>query len=553
MGKAVTASGRGLLLGNPHYPWQGSSRFHLIHTTIPGVVDVMGVSLYTTNRVAIGFNKDVAWSHTVSTGRRSTLYALDLDPNDATRYRYGDGWRAMTKVNVALPVKDANGAQSTEARTVWMSHYGPVVVSDQLPWTATRAYAVRDVNLANDRNAATYDALNRARSVAEVDAAISLGGVAFTNTIAADRSGAAYYGDVSVVPNLSASQIESCRVKVTNVPAATLVLNGADTKCEWTVDPGAAVPGAMPPSAMPRITRDDVVSNSNDSYWLANPAAPLEGFSPIIGAERTVRSLRTRAGLTFIAEATANGKKVSAETLQSMLFSQRNYGAELLLDDVLTVCAAPLAPVSMPAGSVDITPSCNALRQWNRTETTDGRGAQVWREFWRVASRMPNLFAVPFNATDPVHTPRGIAADVPAVRDGVRRALAQAQQRLTQAGVAPDATLGSIQYDMRNGERVPIPGGEGFSGTWSVIITELKPGGYTPIIAGNSYIQIVGWKADGTVDPRGILTYSQNEDPNAEHGGDLTRLYSKGDLVKLPFSEKEIAADKKLTVVRVRE
>jgi len=553
MGKAVTTSGRGLLLGNPHYPWQGSSRFHLIHTTIPGVVDVMGVSLYSTNRVVIGFNKDVAWSHTVSTGTRSTLYTLDLDPNDATRYRYGDGWRAMTRVTVTLPVKGANGAETTETRTVWMSHYGPVVASEQLPWTAARAYAVRDVNLANDRSAATYDALNRARSVAEVDAAISLGGVAFTNTISADRNGAAYYADVSAVPNLSAAQLDKCRVKVNNVPAAIIVLNGADTQCEWTVDPAAAVPGAMPPKAMPRITRDDAVSNSNDSYWLASPAAPLEGFSPIIGAERTTRSLRTRAGLTFIAEATANGKKVSPDALQSMLFSQRNFGAELLLDDVLKMCATPLAPVPMQAASIDITPACSALRQWNRTETVDSRGAQVWREFWRVASRVSNVFAVPFSANDPAHTPRGIAVDVPAVRDGVRRALAQAQQRLTQAGVAPDATLGSIQYEMRNGERLPVPGGDGFAGMWSVISTELKPGGYTPIIAGNSYIQIVGWTADGTVDPRGILTYSQNEDPNAEHGGDLTKLYAKGEMVKLPFSEKEIAADRQLKVVRVRQ
>jgi acyl-homoserine-lactone acylase len=552
MGKAVTASGRGLLLGNPHYPWLGSSRFHLIHTTIPGVVDVMGVSLYSTNRVSIGFNANVAWTHTVSTGTRSTLYALDLDPNDATRYRYGDGWRTMRQVSVSVPVKSASG-ETTETRTVWLSHYGPVVASAQLPWTAARAYAVRDVNLANDRGAVTYDAINRARSVAEVDAAISLGGVAFTNTIAADRYGAAYYGDVSVVPNLSAAQLDRCRVRVNSVPAAIIVLNGADTGCEWTVDPSAAVVGAMPPKAMPRLTRDDVVSNSNDSYWLTNPAAPLEGFSPIIGAERTARSLRTRAGLTFIAEATAAGKLVTPESLQSMLFSQRNFGAELLLDDVLTVCAAPNAPVSLPTGAVDIAPACTALRQWDRRETADSRGAQVWREFWRLAARVPNLFTVPFSASDPVHTPRDIAVGVPAVQEGVRRALAQAQQQLVKNGVAPDATLGSIQYDLRNGERIPIPGGDGTTGMWSVISSELTPRGYTPILQGNSYMQIVGWTKEGRVEPRGILSYSQHEDPNAPHGGDLTRLYSKGQMIALPFTEKEIVADAQLRVLRLRQ
>ncbi|MCA2995145.1 MAG: hypothetical protein ING97_09385, partial [Gemmatimonas sp.] len=53
--------------------------------------------------------------------------------------------------------------------------------------------------------------------------------------------------------------------------------------------------------------------------------------------------------------------------------------------------------------------------------------------------------------------------------------------------------------------------------------------------------------------PRGILTYSQHEDPNTEHGGDLTRLYSKGEMIRLPFSEADIIADKNLRVVRLKQ
>lgn len=553
MGKAVTASGRGLLLGNPHYPWQGSSRFHLIHTTIPGEVDVMGVSLYTTSRVAIGFNKDVAWSHTVSTGTRSTLYALDLSPDDATRYRYGDGWKQMTRVNVTIPVKGDGNAITNETKTVYMTHYGPVVVSAQLPWTATRAYAIRDVNIANDKSAATYDALNRARSIDEVEAAISMQGIAWTNTIAADRNGTAFYADISVVPNVDAALIDRCRVRVQGVPAAIIVLNGTDPSCEWKNDSRSAIPGAMPAAMMPRLRRDDVVSNSNDSYWLSNPAAPLEGFSPIIGAEKTARSLRTRAGLSFIEEVLKGGAKATPETLENLLFSQRNYGAELLLDDVLTVCKPPVAPVTLPTGDVDITPSCSALQKWDRKETVNSRGAHVFRELWRFAARAPGFYRVPFDAADPVHTPRGVAVEQPAIAEGVRRALASVQQRFQQMGIAPDATLGSVQYEERNGEKIPIPGGDGGTGMWSVISAELKPAGYTPIIAGNSYIQVIGWTADGQVDPHGILTYSQSEDPASPHYADLTKVYSKGEFVKLPFHEKDIAADKQLKTLRIKE
>jgi acyl-homoserine-lactone acylase len=553
MGRDITASGRGLLLGNPHYPWQGSSRFHLIHTTIPGQLDVMGVSLYTTTRVSIGFNEHVAWTHTVSTGTRSTVYALDLDPESATRYRYGKTWRALEARTVTVPVKQADGSLRDNAHTVWFSHYGPVIVSQQLPWTKSRAYAVRDVNLENDRSAATYDALNRARSVDEVDAAISLQGTSWVNTIAADRNGTAFYGDVSTVPNVDSAMLARCRTRVMGVPATVILLNGSDPACEWTVDPRSAVPGAMAPQQMPRLKRTDVVSNANDSYWLTNPAAPLEGFSPVIGAERTPRSLRTRAGLAFIDEAVRGGKKATPETLQQMLFSQRNFGAELLLDDVLAVCKASPDTLSMVRLPVDVTAACTVLQAWDRTERIDSRGAQLWREFWRDPSMRTVANRVPFDTADAAHTPRGIATGSPIARDQIRRALFSAQRRLQNAGVAIDATLGEIQFTTRGSERIPIPGGDGITGMWSVISAELKPGGYSPILAGNSYIQVVSWTAAGKLDARGIVTYSQSDNPDSPHSADMTRLYSKGQWITLPFYEQDIRADRQLRTLRLRQ
>ncbi len=85
-GKDTTANGSGLLLGNPHFPWAGVNRFWQVHLTIPGNLDVMGVGLGSFPGVTIGFNKDVAWSHTVSTGKRFTLHELTLADGDPTAY-----------------------------------------------------------------------------------------------------------------------------------------------------------------------------------------------------------------------------------------------------------------------------------------------------------------------------------------------------------------------------------------------------------------------------------------------------------------------------------
>jgi acyl-homoserine-lactone acylase len=167
---------------------------------------------------------------------------------------------------------------------------------------------------------------------------------------------------------------------------------------------------------------------------------------------------------------------------------------------------------------------------------------------------LPNLYAVPFDLADPVNTPRGIALDNAEVRQSLLTALATAQEKLVQSGLALDARWGDVQFAERNGERIGIPGAVGAHGAFSYIVTQFTEGkGYTPIAHGNSYIQIIGWDKAGNLDARGLLTYSQSPEPDSPHYADLTSLYSRGELIDFPFTEEEILADPELKVVRLRE
>ncbi len=544
VGSALSASGRGILLGNPHYPWHGSSRFHLIHTTIPGELDVMGTSLLTTSRVAIGFNQDIAWTHTVSTAMRFTLYELELNPDNPLEYRYEDTFRPIEARQVSVKLTNEDGDEVEEERTVYFTHYGPVIENARLPWNDKTAYALRDAVIDNYVTADTYDALNKATSTADVEAAISKQGVYWTNTIAADRHGNALYADISGTPNVDQALLEDCRVTVADLPGRLVVLDGARAACEWREDPRSKVPGALPAEEMPRMTRQDYVTNSNDSYWLSNPAAPLEGYSPIIGSERTARSLRTRAGLHLMSEMMADGKKIAPADVQYMLYNHRNYGAELLLDDVLQVCE----------DADEIAATCDVLSKWDRTMNVESRGGHVWREFWDKARNLDNLYAVPFDVNDPVNTPAGINLADDAVKQGVYDALLHAQTTLSDANIALDASLGDIQYAPRNGKNIPVPGGEGWAGMFSMIVTQLQPEkGYTPIIHGNSYIQVISWDESGKLQPAAMLTYSQSPEPDSPHYSDLTEIYADGGWINLPFSDAEIEADPNLRRVELTE
>ena len=259
--------------------------------------------------------------------------------------------------------------------------------------------------------------------------------------------------------------------------AAAPNVNGAEDK-------RSKVPGALPPEEMPRLTRADYVTNSNDSYWLSNPDAPLEGYSPIIGPERTARSLRTRAGLHMIEELIERDGGITPDDIQDLLNNNRHYGAELLLDDVLKVCG----------DHADLAPACEALATWDRTMTVDAQGGHVWREFWNAARHIDGLWAVPFDANDPINTPRDVNLESAAVRQAVADALRTAITTLTEANIPLNARLGDIQYAPRNDRNIPVPGGIGTAGMFSMIVTNLNgEKGYTPIIHGNSYMQVISW------------------------------------------------------------
>ena len=102
IGAERSERGRGMLFANPHWFWTGGQRFWEKHLTVPGDLDVYGISTLGSPGVAIGFNRHVAWTHTVSASRRITFYALKLAPGDPTAYLYDGAPRPMRKRMVTV-------------------------------------------------------------------------------------------------------------------------------------------------------------------------------------------------------------------------------------------------------------------------------------------------------------------------------------------------------------------------------------------------------------------------------------------------------------------
>lgn len=540
IGSEASANGKGILLGNPHYPWSSTDRFYQLHLTIPGRYDAMGVSLGGLPIVAIGFNKNVAWSHTVTSARHFTTFRLALDPSDpaGTTYYYDGAPRKMTERTVSVDVLQPNGSLETKQRTFYFSHQGAVIVLPDagIGWTAESAFVLGDANRFNTRLAEQWLAIGQAGNVNELHSAIhAVKGLPWVNTVAADRSGDTLYSDGSVVPHVTTDKFVSGCLLVPEL----LAFDGTRSECGWGQDDDAP-PGVFGAANAPGTVRQDYVGNSNDSYWLTNAREPLTGpapygYSPLYGQAGAIQSLRTRIGFKQVESMLEEREFLRMDDVQELMFANRVYAAELVMPALLRACfrafdARLLAP-------------CATLAAWDRKADIDSRGAVLFREFWNVARNTPNLWSVPFQPADPVNTPRGVSV---ATEPALLAALRTASAKLHAVGVPLYGRLGDYQTETRKGKRHALHGGQGDEdGSYSTLQMRggLTSSGYRDVAWGTSYIQLVGFDNAGPV-AKGLLVYGQSVNPQSSWYADQLPLFTQKRLPSLPFTDAQIKAER---------
>ncbi len=248
VGGDATTTGKGMLLGNPHFPWRGRYRFTQQHLTIPGQYDVAGASLIGSPAVNIGWNDDVAWSHTVSTAYRFTPY--EYPSLGGTGYVTDAGPQELEHREVTVTVRRKNGTLGKVHEDVYRTPQGYVIDAPALlmPWSAASVWAIRDANAEHLRTVDTFLNMGKATSVRDLlHRQDKAGGMPWVNTTAADRNGDVLYADHSVVPNVTDEMAEQC---MTVTGRALQVAAG----CRASTAPGPSPavrgePTPMPPAA----------------------------------------------------------------------------------------------------------------------------------------------------------------------------------------------------------------------------------------------------------------------------------------------------------------
>ncbi len=544
IGGKHTTTGKGMLLGNPHFPWRGRYRFSQQHLTIPGRYDVAGASLIGSPVVNIGFNKDVAWSHTVSTAYRFTPYEYRLvSPATPTTYLSEDGPSELERREVMVTVKTKNGLKQV-AEDLYRTDEGYVLDAPAvlMPWSVGSVWAIRDANAEQLRTIDTFLDMGRAKNVHDlIRRQDKQGGMPWVNTTAADRSGDVVYADHSVVPNVPDDLAQECMTPSGRVLSELAGLPGLDgtragSSCEWRTDDDSVRPGVFGPGNLPELFTRTWAGNANDSYWTPNDTDRLEGFARIIGCEDCQRTMRTRMVFRYVTDRLERKQhhRVSPRVLRGWEHQNRLMAAEVMRanGDLDTVCDA-----------TGETEACEVLADWDGRSEKSSVGTHIFEAF---VARLPTegVWRTPFSPAEPLTTPR----DLNVANPQVVQAMSDAIESIRAADVAFDARWGSLQVaGDRGAPPLALGGGTGDAVGNANALASRGPiankDRYRPITYGSSHIQAVAFTGKGRVDARTILTYGQSENPRSPWSRDQTKLFSKEKWVRFAWTDAQVAAD----------
>ncbi|WP_092330235.1 MULTISPECIES: acylase [unclassified Pseudomonas] len=547
IGSERSFNGRGMLLANPHFPWVGGMRFYQMHLTIPGKLDVMGAALPGLPMINIGFSQHLAWTHTVDSSKHFTLYRLQLDPKDPTRYLLDGKSVPMSQQTVAVDIKQPDGQVQTVSRVVYGSQFGPIVQwPGRLDWDNRFAYSLRDANLENDRVLAQWYAMNKAVTLKDLqDAVHKIQGIPWVNTLAVDDQGQSLYMNVSVVPNVDADKLARC-----SDPRAGLqliVLDGSRSECAWGSDSNAVQKGIYAADKLPQLLRRDYVQNSNDSAWMVNPAQPLSGFSPVISQQGQPLGLRARFALERVGQLAKDGP-VKVEDLQRMVMDDQVYLADQVMPDLLGVCAGDLG-----GDASALAEACASLKAWDRKAgLNSGLGLVYFQQIMERLQAVPDSWRVAFDPKDPQRTPRGLAIERPPVLKAVREAMLASVAAVKVAGLSKDSRWQDVQVASSGSRQTPIHGGPGELGIYNAIQSVPGANGKREVVSGTSYLQVVTFDGKGP-QAQGLLAFSISSDPASPYSADQTQAFSQKQWSVLPFTEQQIKADPHYQAVIIRE
>ena len=482
-----SASGKAMLLANPHLPWAPSQlTYYEAQITAPGLA-IYGATQVGLPVLRFGFNNDLGFTNTVNTMQGFTSYRLTLEGNG---YRFDGKVLPFKSETKSYKVKQADGTLKTVSFEQKSTVHGPVFT---LPDGKT-VIALKVAGLDRSGVLEQYLDMGKARDWVTFEKALRRMQVVMFNIIYADRAGHILYLDNGLLPKHASGDLKYWSAPVPGDTSATL----------WKdVHSYDDMPKLFDPAT-------GFVQNANDPPWLATwPRALDPKAFPAYVAPVGPMSQRAQMSVKLMTKT----PKISFDDFVSRKLTTTSLMAERMLPDLLAAATG--------SNDADVQAATALLEDWDHRFEPDSRAALLF-ETWAGIFAPRNFtdqsnYAVKWTLDDPLETPRGLKDPAAAVA-----MLKQAVAKTKQLYGAIDRPYGDVSRFHIGDVSVPANGGFGNTGVFRTITWgPMKNGERTPV-HGETWVSMVEF---GTpLKAVGLMSYGNSSQPGSKHNSDQLQL-----------------------------
>ena len=478
-----SASGNAMLLINPHLPWSDLFLWYEAQITAPDI-DAYGATLVGIPVLAIAFNDNLGWTHTVNTFDGWDLYELTLSGDG---YLFDGDVKDFERQTTEIKVKQADGTIRTEELRLQNSIHGAVIQQKD-----GKALALRVVGLDRPGVLKQWWDMARASNLDEFETALKRLQLPMFTVLYADREGHIMHLFNGQVP---------IRQKG-NFAYWQGIIPGDTSETLWTeIHPYEDLPRIVdPPSGW--------LQNANEPPWTTtfpNAISP-EDYPPYIAPqEMTFRSQRSARMLM-------EDSKISLKEAIAYKHSTRMEIADRLLDDLL--------PALRQEASLMAKKVADVLEKWDRQANADSKGAVLFAA-WLEATDFDTLFAQPWQKDLPLTTPDGLANPQQAVNS-----LLTVASKIEQDYGAIDIPWGEVYRLQSENIDLPANGGAGYLGIFRVVnFLPIEDSKKFQAFDGDSFVAAVEFSQP--VKAMALNTYGNSTQPNATNSNRQLKLFAE--------------------------
>jgi acyl-homoserine-lactone acylase len=487
-----SASGKTMILMNPHLPWRDWFTYYEIDLNAPGV-HLYGASQVGFPMLRFVFSDYVAFTQTVNSIDANDLYKLDAHGDC---YMFDGACRPFASHPETVKVRGGKD----ETLQIRSSIQGPVV------WDKDGVVvAQRTAGLDRPFAIEQYWKMALAHTFAEYQTQVRRLQVPTFNITYADKAGHIMYLFNGTLPVRSQGDSEFWHG----------VVDGTTSKTLWTKVHGYDdLPKLIDPAT-------GFVQNTNDPPWTSTYPTVLrpQDYPPYTSAGRA-ELWRTARSLRMLTET----DKISFDNLKTLKYSTRLEMADRVVDELVSVAEQSENAKAKQAGAI--------LKAWDRQTEADSRGALL---FEILAPKL--RFVTPIDLLKPFDTPHGLKQTPAELATLLEQAADETEKRYG----AMDAPWGDWRRLKLGNLDLPANGGPGALGAFRVFNYAPANAAKRNAFMGDTFVCLVEF---GTpIRARVVTSYGNSSQEGSPHSTDQLPLVAKKEMRTALLTRKEVEAN----------